>query len=168
MSSSMYASSIPVFERMLTATSKILAKAETDAEARGIDPNVLLSSRLAPDMFPLVRQVQIATDMAKGCCSRLAGTEVPKWEDTETSFAELQDRIERSLAHMRAFVPDQLNGSEDKDIELLIGGQTMPFKGLPYLQFFVLPNFYFHLSMTYAILRHNGLQVGKRDFLGVT
>lgn len=166
MSSSMYASSIPVFERMLGAASKILAKAATDAEARGIDPNVLLNARLAPDMFPLVRQVQIATDMAKGCCSRLAGSEVPKWEDTETSFAELQDRIERALAHMRAFVPDQLNGSEDRDIQLLIGAQTMDFKGLPYLQFFVLPNFYFHLSMTYAILRHNGLQVGKRDFLG--
>lgn len=166
MSSSMYASSIPVFERMLGAISEILRKAEADAEQRGIDQAVLLNSRLAPDMFPLVRQVQIATDMAKACCSRLAGLEVPKWEDNETSFAELRERIERALAHMRAFVPDQLNGSEDRDIELLIGGQTMHFKGLPYLHFFVLPNFYFHLSMTYAILRHNGLQVGKRDFLG--
>ncbi|MCB1606579.1 MAG: DUF1993 domain-containing protein [Xanthomonadales bacterium] len=166
MSSSMYASSIPVFERMLGATSEILRKAEADAEARGIDQAVLLNSRLAPDMFPLVRQVQIATDMAKGCCSRLAGLEVPKWEDNETSFAELRERIERGLAHMRALVPDQLNGSEDRDIELLIGGQAMQFKGLPYLHFFVLPNFYFHLSMTYAILRHNGLQIGKRDFLG--
>ena len=160
MSSSMYASSIPVFERMLGATSEILRKAEADAEARGIDQAVLLNSRLAPDMFPLVRQVQIATD------SRLAGLEVPKWEDNETSFAELRERIERGLAHMRALVPDQLNGSEDRDIELLIGGQAMQFKGLPYLHFFVLPNFYFHLSMTYAILRHNGLQIGKRDFLG--
>lgn len=144
----------------------ILDKAVASAEARKFDPNVLLGCRLAPDMFPLSRQVQIACDFCKGPIARLAGIENPKFEDTETTIPELKARIARTLEFVRSVPEASLDGAEDRDITIQAGSQTLEFKGLPYLIGFALPNMYFHLSMAYAILRHNGVDVGKRDFIG--
>jgi uncharacterized protein len=166
MTMSMYQASVPVFRRGLTAISAVLDKAEAQATARKFDPAVLLTSRLYPDMFPLTRQIQIMTDGAKGCAARLAGLEVPKYEDTESSFADLKARLAKTLDFVSSVTPAQIDGTEDKEIVLTIGGQPTPFKGQQYLLGFVLPNFYFHGAIAYAILRHNGIEVGKRDFLG--
>jgi hypothetical protein len=166
MSVSMYDVSIPVFSRMLGNLAAILARATEQAEARKIEPAVLINARLAPDMFPLSRQVQIATDTANGAAARLAGIEIPGYEDTETTFAELQARIAKTVAFVESVAPAQLEGSESKTIVLKIGGQEMTFTGLPYLTGFVLPNLYFHITTAYAILRHNGIEIGKKDFLG--
>ena len=144
----------------------ILDKALASAEARKIDPSVLLNSRLAPDMFPLVRQVQIACDFAKGPIARLAGIENPKFEDVETSIPELKARIAKTADFVRSVPESALDGAEDRDITIQAGSQTLEFKGLPYLIGIALPNFYFHIGMAYAILRHNGVDVGKRDFIG--
>ena len=163
---SMYQASVPAFLQLLTSLAAILDKAEVFAAERKIDPAVLLNYRLAPDMFPLSRQVQIAADHAKGCCARLAGREVPKWADDEASFADLRARIARTLAFVQGFEPSDLDGSEERDIALTVGGQPMRFKGQHYLVNFVLPNFYFHATAAYAILRHAGLRIGKRDFMG--
>ncbi|MGR9108224.1 MAG: DUF1993 domain-containing protein [Gammaproteobacteria bacterium] len=163
---SMYQASIPVFIRMLTNCDQILDKALAHAEAKNIDPAVLVQMRLYPDMFPLSRQVQIASDMAKGCAARLAGQEPPKYEDTETTFSELKARIEKTIAFLKSFSPDQIDGSEDRAVVLNFGPKTFTFQGLPYLLHFVLPNFYFHLTTTYAILRHGGVEIGKMDFVG--
>jgi len=163
---SMYQASAPAFLQLLTSLAAILDKAEVFAAERKIDPAVLLNYRLAPDMFPLSRQVQIAADHAKGCCARLAGREVPKWADDEASFADLRARIARTLAFVQGFEPSDLDGSEERDIALTVGGQPMRFKGQHYLVNFVLPNFYFHATTAYAILRHAGLRIGKRDFIG--
>jgi hypothetical protein len=165
MTISMYQASVPLFERNLGALAGILAKAAAWAESRKIQPDVLLNARLSPDMFPLLRQVQITCDFAKNTCARLAGAEPAKIEDNEKSFADLQARVARTLELVRACKAAQVDGSEDRDIRLTIGGQPMEFKGLPYLTGFALPNFFFHYSMTYAILRHNGLEIGKRDFI---
>lgn len=166
MSISMYQTSLPVFIRMLTNLSAILDKAAAYAEQKKIDPVVLVNARLAPDMYPLSKQIQIATDMAKGCAARLAGLEVPKYEDNESSLAELKARIGKTLAFIQSIGAEQVNFSENRDITLTLRGKDMHFKGLPYLLDFVLPNFYFHISMAYAILRHNGVDIGKMDFLG--
>jgi hypothetical protein len=166
MTISMYAVSVPTFKRMLTNLGVILTKAEQYAAGRKIDPAVLVNARLYPDMFPLVRQVQIATDQAKGCPARLAGIEIPKFEDNEASFADLQARIAKTLAFIDSVRPDQIDGSENRDIELLVAGTTYRFKGQAYLIEWALPNFYFHVTTAYAILRHNGLDIGKKDFLG--
>ena len=163
---SMYQASVPAFLQMLNSLSAILDKAEVYAAQRKIDPAVLLNYRLAPDMFPLSRQVQIAADHAKGCCARLAGREVPKFDDDETSFADLRARIARTVAFVQGFEPSDLDGSEEREIALTVGGQPMRFKGQHYLVSFVLPNFYFHATTAYAILRHAGLPIGKRDFMG--
>ncbi len=163
---SMYQASVPVFIRALTNLSAILAKAESWAQARKIEPSVLVNARLAPDMFPLSRQVQIASDVAKGCAARLAGQEAPSFPDTESSFAELQARIEKTVAYLKTFQPSQIDGSETRDIRLKIGGNDLQFTGQDYLLTFVLPNIFFHVTTTYAILRHNGLDIGKKDFLG--
>ena len=163
---SMYQASVPAFLQLLTSLAAILDKAEVFAAERKIDPAVLLNYRLAPDMFPLSRQVQIAADHAKGCCARLAGREVPKWADDEASFADLRARIAQTLAFVQGFEPSDLDGSEERDIALTVGGQPMRFKGQHYLVNFVLPNFYFHATTAYAILRHAGLRIGKRDFIG--
>lgn len=165
MTISMYQASAPLFERNLVALAGILAKAAAWAESRKIQPEVLLNARLSPDMFPLVRQVQIACDFAKNTCARLAGAEPAKIEDNEKNFADLQARVARTLELVRASKAAQIDGSEGRDIRLTVGGQAMEFKGLPYLTGFALPNFFFHYSMTYAILRHNGLEIGKRDFI---
>ena len=165
MTLSMYEASIPGFLRQLSALSSILDKAAADAEARKIDPLVLTAARLAPDMFPLTRQVQIATDGVKGCAARLAGVEVPGFPDTETTFSELQARIAKTAEFLKSVPQDKFEGSEDRTITLKVGPREMTFTGRDYLFNFVIPNFYFHATATYAILRHNGVQIGKQDFL---
>ncbi len=165
MSLSMYQASVPVLICGFHNLSAILDKAEKYAEAKKIDPAVLVNARLAPDMFPLSRQVQIASDIAKGV-ARLADTEVPSYQDTETTFAELKARIAKTVTFLQGISAKQIDGSKEKQIVLKIGQREMEFKGQAYLLSFVLPNFYFHVSIAYAILRHNGLDIGKRDFLG--
>ena len=166
MSLSMYQASIPVFVRVLNNLSTILAKGEAFAAAKKFDPLVLVNARLAPDMFPLSRQVQIATDGVKGCAARLAGIDIPSYADTETTFPELQARIAKTLAFIQAVNASQIDGTEDKTVNLKVGGMELTFKGQPYLLHFVLPNLYFHVVTAYGILRHNGVEVGKMDFLG--
>ncbi|MHB1244978.1 MAG: DUF1993 domain-containing protein [Sulfuriferula sp.] len=163
---SMYLASVPPIRRALTNLRAILEKAAAHAEARKIDPAVLINARLYPDMLPLVRQVLIATDNAKGAASRLAGMESPKYEDNETTFPELVARIDKTIALLQTFKPEQIDGSEDKTISLPMHDKTLTFKGLPYLLEYVLPNIYFHVTTAYAILRHSGVEIGKQDFLG--
>ena len=165
MTISMYAASVPVLRRMLVNLAGILKKAADHAEARKIDPGVLLNARLFPDMFPLLKQVQIITDNAKGL-ARLAGIEIPKYEDNETSFAELQARITKTIAFLDTLKQDQVDGSEARDIILQVRGKTLELKGQDFLLNRQLPNFYFHLVTAYNILRHNGIEVGKTDYLG--
>jgi hypothetical protein len=162
----MYSASIPVLVRMLGNLSAILDKAAAHAEAKKIDPQVFLSARLAPDMFALTRQVQIAGDMAKGCAARLAGIEVPSYEDNETSFPELKERIGKTVAFMQSIRPEQLDGSDERTIVLKMRSGELTFNGHDYLFGFVQPNFYFHVTTAYDILRHNGVEIGKMDFLG--
>ena len=166
MAVSMYQASVPAFVQMLGSLAAILDKAEAYAAERKIDPAVLLGWRLAPDMFALARQVQIATDHAKGCCARLAGVEVPKYADDETTFADLRARIARTIDFVGSFEPSDIDGSEDRGITITAGGRELRFKGQQYLVNFVLPNFYFHVTTAYNILRHCGLPIGKRDFIG--
>jgi hypothetical protein len=166
MTLSMYQASVPVFLQGLKNMSAILDKAVAQAAERKIDPAVLLNDRLAPDMFPFVRQVQIASDHAKGAPARLAGLEVPKFDDVEKSFDEVQQRLARVTEFVKSIDPARIDGSEEREITLSIGGQPMTFKGQTYLLHFALPNFYFHLTTAYAILRHNGIAIGKRDFIG--
>jgi hypothetical protein len=163
---SMYQATIPVLVRSLTNLMAILEKGAGHAEAKKIDPAVLLNSRLYPDMYPLVKQVQIATDMAKNGSARLAGLEPPKFEDQETTFPELLDRLQKTIAYLNTLTPEQIDGSEEKPISLPVGAETMTFQGLPFLFFFVHPNLYFHVTTTYDILRHNGVELGKMDFTG--
>lgn len=166
MTLSMYQASVPRFVSMLSNLDAILAKAQAHAVAKKIDPAVLLAARLFPDMFPLVKQVQIATDHAKGAAARLAGVDVPKFEDNEQSFEELQARLARTIAFVKSIPAGQIDGSEERDIALKVGGREMTFKGMPYLLGFALPNFYFHVVTAYNILRHNGVEIGKRDYIG--
>ncbi|MDB5764542.1 MAG: hypothetical protein JWQ21_3537 [Herminiimonas sp.] len=166
MTISMYAASVPVFKQMLGSLSDILDKAEVHAAAKKIDPNALLQARLFPDMFPLTRQIQVAADFSKGACARLAGVEVPKYEDNEQSFADLKARIAKTLAFIDTLTPAQIDGSEDRDITTSAGANSKTFKGQPYLVNYALPHFFFHATTAYAILRHNGLEVGKKDFIG--
>ena len=158
--------SAPRFAQMLKNLSAILAKAQAHCEARKIDPLVLTSSRLYPDMFPLARQVQIASDSAKGAVARLAGVEIPKYEDTEKTFEELQARIARTLEFIGSVKPAQIDGSEDKAIVIKLPNRELHFTGVQFLQAFAMPNFYFHVTTAYDILRHNGVELGKSDFLG--
>ena len=166
MTTSLYQASVPVFQRMLGNLQAILEKAAAHAQAKKIDESVLLNSRLYPDMLAMGRQVQIAADFAKGACSRLAGQDVPKYEDSEKTFAELIARIDKTLAHIATFKPAQIDGQEDRDITISIAGNPMVFKGQNYLLHQAIPNFYFHVTTAYAILRHNGVEIGKRDFIG--
>ncbi len=166
MSLSMYEASIPVFIRSLNNLSAILDKAVASAEARKIDPSVFIQGRLAPDMHPLPRQIQIATDGAKGCAARLAEIEVPSFPDTETTFPELKERIAKTVAFLEAIKPEQLEGSEDRTIVLKFPGNELSFTGRAFLLGFALPNLFFHVTAAYAILRHNGVDVGKMDYLG--
>lgn len=163
---SMYAASVPVFVKMLGNLSAILDKAAAYAEQKKVDPAVLLGARLYPDMFALTKQVQIACDFAKGAVARLAGHEPPKYEDNETTIADLKARIARTVEYIQAFTPEQLNGSETREVELKIRGETVRYPGLAYLLHVATPNFYFHVTTAYGILRHNGVELGKRDFVG--
>ena len=159
--------SIPVFEIGLNALSVILDKAEAHAEAKKIDPTVLLNARLFPDMFPLTRQVQIACDQAKNGAARLAGLEPPKYEDNEKTFAELKARIAKALAYVKTVDTKAIDAAADRQVTFPLGPNNKGhMKGADFLNHFVLPNFYFHLTTAYDILRHCGLEVGKRDFLG--
>lgn len=166
MTISMYQASVPVFIRMLNNLKSILAKGAAHAEAKKFDAAVLVNGRLAPDMFALARQVQIATDIIKGCPPRLAGVEVPKYEDNETTMSELIARIDKTVAFLKTFKPEQIDGSEEKAIVLKSPRGEMNFTGQNYLLHFVLPNLYFHITTAYNILRHNGVEIGKMDYLG--
>ena len=162
----MYQASAPRFANILRNLSGLLDKAQAHCEARKIDPAALTAFRLYPDMFPLTRQVQIACDQAKGAVGRLAGVEPPKHEDSEQTFAELQARIARTLEFVESVKPVQIDGSETRDIVLKLRTQELRFKGLDYLFNHAYPNFYFHVTTAYAILRHNGVELGKKDFVG--
>ena len=166
MTITMYQASVPVFERTLKALDVILDKAAAYATERKIDPTVLLTARLYPDMFALTRQVQIATDHAKGASARLAGVAVPSFTDNEATFPDLKARIAKTLEFIATVKAAQIDGSEARDITLKAGPRELNFKGQDYLLFFALPNFYFHVTTAFAILRHNGVPVGKLDFLG--
>jgi hypothetical protein len=166
MSLSMYQASVPVFVRLLTALSAMLDKAAAHAEAKKIDPAALLQARLYPDMFALLKQVLVAADFSKNGTARLAGVEPPKFEDTETTFPELKARLAKTLDYLKTVKPEQVDGSEERVVNVKVGGREMTFKGQDYLLTSVLPNFYFHLTTAYAILRHNGVELGKRDFTG--
>ena len=162
----MYQASAPRFVNTLNNISILLDKAQAHAEAKKIEPTALTHSRLYPDMFPMKRQVQIACDTAKGAVARLAGVEVPKHEDTEETFAELKARIAKTVAFIQTIKPAQIDGSEEKNIHLKLGSREVDWKGMQYLLGFALPNFYFHAVTAYDILRHNGVEVGKRDYIG--
>ena len=167
MSFGMYQASIPGFTKTLNNLTAILDKAERHVTERKIDPEVLLTWRIAPDMFPLRRQIQLTSDFAKSAPARLAGKEVPKYPDEEQTFAELKARIAKTLKFVESISPKDLDGSETRDINFTLGGQNVHFKGEPYLVHFVLPNFYFHATTAYDIIRSFGVEVGKRDFLGM-
>ncbi len=163
---SMYQFSIPVFMRGMQALGDVLGKARADAQARNFAPEILVEARLAPDMHKLVRQVQIASDTVKNGAARLAATEAPAFPDTETSLEELQARAAKTVAFLGQITEAQLEGSEARQITLKFPGQEITFSGAEYLAGFVLPNLYFHMTTAYNILRHNGVKIGKRDFLG--
>lgn len=166
MTISMFQASAPRFANTLKNLSAILDKAQAHCEARKIDPLVLTSSRLYPDMFPFTRQIQIACDAAKGACARLAGVENPSFEDNEHTFADLKARIAKTADFIGSIKPAQIDGSDDKDITLKVGGKDVTFKGLQYLCGHALPTFSFHIVTAYNILRHNGVEIGKRDYIG--
>jgi hypothetical protein len=166
MSISMYQASVPVFAKGLTNLRAILEKAVAHAQAKKIDETVFAGARLFPDMLPLTGQVQIATDFARGTTARLAGVEMPKWDDNEKTLAELIARVDRTLEFIKPFTAAQIDGSEAKAITRKLRGQDKTFTGLNYLLQFALPNFYFHSTTTYALLRHGGVEIGKLDFLG--
>jgi hypothetical protein len=163
---SMYDISVPVFQARLKALSGLLAKAEANAAERKIDPHVFVTGRLAPDMLTLTKQVQIATDHAKGAGARLSGREVPRFEDSETTFAELQARIAKTVDFLATLQPNEFDGAETRQINLKAGPRELSFVGQDYLLNFAMPNFYFHMTTAYAILRHNGVPIGKMDFMG--
>ena len=163
---SMYQASVPVFARALRNLAAILQKAAAHAEAKKIDPAVLINSRLFPDMFPLSRQIQSATDGAKGGVARLAGSEPPKYDDNEATFAELIARLNKTVAYLESVKPEQIDGSEDKTVTWKTQTATRSMQGMPYLLNHVTPNVYFHVTTAYAILRHCGVEIGKQDYLG--
>ena len=163
---SMYSASVPVFSSMLNNLAHVLAKGEANAAQRKIEPAVFLNDRLAPDMYTLTAQVQIATDHAKGAPARLSGRDPLKLEDKEASFTELQARIEKVQEYLKTFSPADIDGSEEKEITLKLGGNEVKYPGMQYLLHFAMPNFYFHVTTAYAILRHNGVPIGKGDFFG--
>ena len=166
MSISMTEILVPTINRALKNLSAVLDKGAAFAEKKQIEGTVLTGSRLAPDMFPLSRQVQIACDIAKGAAARLSGTEIPKFEDTETTFPELKARIDKTLQFVNGIAADKFKDSEKRDIVIVNRRGDLKFTGLAYLTEFVLPNVYFHATAAYAILRHNGVEIGKPDFLG--
>lgn len=167
MSDPLYTSSVPVFKQMLGALAAILAKAEAHAAERNIEPTALTQARLFPDMFPLGKQVQIACDFARGVSARLAGAEVPKFDDDEQTFAQLRDLIARTLGFIDGLAPAQFDGSAQREIVTRPGTpKERRFNGQAYLLSYGLPQFFFHVTTAYALLRHNGVEIGKRDYMG--
>jgi hypothetical protein len=166
MTISMAKASAPIFVQFLTSLSAVLDKAAAHAEAKKIDPAVLLNTRLTPDMFPLVRQVRAATDHAMTACGRLAGVEPPTFSNNEATIAELKDRIAKAIAFIKGIPASKLDGTEDKEITLKFGANERKFTGQGLLLNFCLPNFYFHATTAYDILRQCGVEIGKRDFMG--
>lgn len=166
MTISMYDASVPVYTQMLGALDKILAKAEAHAEARKIDPKVLAQLRLFPDMLPLVSQVRIACDTAKLGVARMTGLEAPKFEDNEQTLAELRERIAKTLAFIGSVPRDAIEGQEDRDVVVPLRDRKLEFKGRDFLLRWSLPNFFFHVTTAYDLLRHNGVEIGKSDYLG--
>jgi len=166
MTISMYQASVPCFVRTLGNLSAILDKAQAHVDAKKLDATALTSYRLYPDMLPMARQVQIACDAAKGLVARLSGLENPVHEDTEKTLVELQARIAKTLAFVQSVTPAQLDGTEEKDIVVKRGDTETHYKGMQFLLGNALPNFYFHVTTAYNILRHNGIEIGKRDYLG--
>jgi len=168
MSISMYSASVPVFKQMLNSMSHLLSKAEAHATDKKITPEVFLQARLYPDMFPLIRQVQIGADFAKGVCARLANVEVPAYEDDEQSFSDLQARITKTLTFIESLTQTQFDGADERVIVTRPGTpKEKKFTGQSYLLTYGLPQFFFHATTTYAILRHNGIEIGKGDFMGL-
>jgi hypothetical protein len=166
MTFSMYSASVPVFKQILNSLAAIVDKAEAHAAAKKIEPAALLQARLFPDMFPFARQIQIAADFAKGAAARLAGVEVPKYEDTEQSFAELKERIAKTVAFIDSLPQDGIEASAQRDITTGSGEKAKQWKGQVYLMHYALPHFFFHSTTAYDILRHNGVEIGKKDFVG--
>lgn len=166
MSISMYQASVPRFINILGNLSAILDKAQAHVEARKLDETALTGFRLYPDMLPMARQVMIVTDTAKGLVARLAGVEIPVYEDTEKTIPELKARIAKTIAYLQSFKPAQIDGTEDKEIVIKRGDKETRYTGMQFLLGHAVPNFYFHVTTTYAILRHNGVEIGKRDYLG--
>ncbi len=166
MTLSMYQAAVPVFLRALSNLQHVLRKGEAHAEARKFDPSLLIQARLTPDMLPLSRQVQIATDMAKNGCARLAGVEPLKFEDNEANFAELYARIERAMDYIKSFKPEQIDGSETRSVTIKTRNGEQQFEGEGYLLHFVIPNLFFHTTTAYGILRQAGVELGKMDFIG--
>ena len=166
MSISIYDQSIARMIHMLENLDKIVSKAEAHAEANDIEPAALLQARLFPTMRNFIFQVQVATDVSKGCAARLSGTEPPKWEDDEESFADVHARIKKALDYLATFKPEQFEGSETLELEIKLGSHMVNFTGQSYLLGFVLPNVYFHVATAYNLMRHNGLDLAKPDFIG--
>lgn len=166
MSISMYQASAPRFVNILGNLSTILDKAQAHCDAKKLDATVLTSFRLFPDMLPMAKQVQIACDTAKGVMARLAGVEAPAYEDNEKTIAELKERIARTVAYVQGFTAAQIDGTEDRAIVVKRGDKETHYKGMQFLLGHAVPNFYFHVTTTYNILRHNGVEIGKRDYLG--
>jgi len=163
---SMSSASLPVFAIGLNALAGVLGKAKVYAAAKKIEPSVLLQSRLAPDMFALARQVQVAADQAKNGAARLAGVEPPRFEDNETTIEQLEERIAKTIAFLKTLDCKQIDAAAGREITFPLGPNKGHMRGADYLNHFVLPNFYFHLTAAYAILRHCGVEIGKRDFMG--
>jgi hypothetical protein len=165
---SFYDATIPAFLQILNSLTGLLTKAEAHCKAKNIQPDVLLGARLYPDMYPLTRQIQTVSDFAAKTCARLTGSEVPSTPDTETTFDELKQRLARTIEYVKAFKPAQFDGAETRDVSFPAGpNKSMTLKGQQYLSNFALPNFYFHAAIAHGILRHSGVEIGKRDFLGV-
>jgi len=166
MTVSMYKVSVPIFVQFLTAQSACIDKAVAHCDAKQLDQSFLFNMRFFPDMYPYSRQVQQASTHAARCCSALAGTEMPNMENTEKSFAELKARLDRAIGYCKTFKPAQIDGTEDKEITLKLGANERKFTGQALLLNFILPNFYFHCTTAYDLLRHCGIELGKRDFMG--
>ncbi len=163
---SMYQASVPRFINILGNLSAILDKTQAHVDAKKLDETALTGFRIYPDMLPMARQIMIATDTAKGLAARLAGVDIPVYEDTEKTLAELKARIAKTIAYLQTFTPAQIDGTEDKEIVIKRGDKETRYTGMQFMLGHAVPNFYFHVTTTYAILRHNGVEIGKRDYLG--
>jgi len=162
----MHAFSVDLFSNILSNLSWVLDRAAKNAATRKIEPSVFLNARLAPDMLPLTRQIQIAGDIAKNCVSRLAAVEPPRFEDTETTIEQLRARLAKTIDYLKSLPPAAFEGAETRDIKVPAGERTLEFKGLAFLETWAIPNVFFHVTAAYAILRHNGVDLGKKDFIG--